>query len=637
MNATAHTTLCRATATDRNAHMTDNATLPRPRPIELLAPARDADTAIEAIRHGADAVYIGASSHGARQSAANGVAEIRRVCRYAHRFGAKVYVTVNTIVYDNELDQVRRLVHDLWRAGADALIVQDMALLEMDLPPIPLHASTQCDTRTPEKARFLEQCGFSQIVLARELTAAEIEEISRTVTTPLEVFVHGALCVSYSGDCQASWVMTGRSANRGECAQICRLKYNLEDAGGNILLRDKHLLSLRDMNRIAHLSTLLQAGVSSFKIEGRLKDAAYVKNVVAAYRRAIDNIIDAQPHKYRRASCGHSETTFIPDLDKSFNRGYTPYFLASTPGKGTLAQFGTPKWIGEHVGEAVRCRNREIEAKLTCRLNNGDGLSYFTRAGEFKGFRVNRAEGNRIFTATATDITPGTALYRNSDTAFTAAMQGHTARRTLALRLTLRPLPWGIALDASPEHGPAVTVTARTEMAPAKTPQEESRGRALRKTGDTCYRVTEITDLLGPVFVPASILSGLRRDAIYALEKAAEATRRPQQRETPEKLPELIRPLTRHDNIANRLSERFYRNLGATALPPSIETAKDSREAETQVMECRYCLRRELGACLKIPGGKSLPSPLYITTGSHRFRLEFDCSRCVMRLWHQNQ
>lgn len=614
----------------------NRSTLPEPRAVELLAPARDADTAIEAIRHGADAVYIGASSHGARQSAANSVADIERVCRYAHRFGAKVYVTVNTIVYDNETEEVRRLVTDLWHAGVDALIVQDMALLEMDLPPIPLHASTQCDTRTPEKARFLQDCGFSQIVLARELSADEIRRVSEAVDAPLEVFVHGALCVSYSGDCQASWVMTGRSANRGECAQICRLKYDLEDASGNKLLRGRHLLSLRDMNRSAQLSELLEAGASSFKIEGRLKDTAYVKNVVSAYRRALDAIIDAHPDRYRRASFGRSDATFTPDLAKSFNRGFTPYFLTRRPGKGEMAQFGTPKWIGEPVGEVIRCRGKEIEARLERTINNGDGLSYFDAGGAFEGFRVNRAEGNRLFLSSEIRLAPGTRLYRNNDTSFNAAMQGNTARRTLSLRFTLRSLPWGIALDAEPEYGPAATVTLATPHDEARSPQEDARRRTLEKTGDTDYRVTGIDDRLGRIFVPASLLTRLRRDAIAALEKGAEAVMRRDTRVRPQKLPALDRELTRHDNISNRLAARFYRKLGATSTPPAIETGKPAREAETRVMECRYCLRRELGACLKTPGGSSLPTPLYITTGNHRLRLEFDCAKCVMRLWHQN-
>lgn len=607
-----------------------------PRPIELLAPARDAETAIEAIRHGADAVYIGAPSHGARQSASNSVADIERVCHYAHRFGAKVYVTVNTIVYDNETEDVRRLVTDLWRAGVDALIVQDMSLLEMELPPIPLHASTQCDTRTPEKAQFLRDCGFSQIVLARELSAKEIAGISEAVDVPLEVFVHGALCVSFSGDCQASWVMTGRSANRGECAQICRLKYDLEDASGNKLLRGRHLLSLRDMNRSALLHELMEAGASSFKIEGRLKDVAYVKNVVAAYRRAIDAIIAAQPDRYRRSSYGATEVTFTPDLAKSFNRGFTPYFLTRRPAKGELAQFGTPKWIGEPVGEVIRNRGKELEVRLERPINNGDGLSYFNTDGSFEGFRVNRAEGNRLFLLSEIQIIPGTRLYRNNDTAFNARMQGDTARRTLTLRFTLRPLPWGIALDAEPEYGPAVTVTLATPHDEARSPQEEARRRVLEKTGDTDYRVTAVDDRLGKVFIPASLLTRLRRDAIEALIKGAEAARTREQRVKPAELPRLDRPLTRHDNIANRLAARFYRKLGATSTPPAIETDRSTREPETRVMECRYCLRRELGACLKTAGGSSLPDPLFITTGNHRLRLEFDCAQCVMRLWHQN-
>lgn len=612
----------------------------KPRPVELLAPAKDKATAIEALRHGADAVYMGASSHGARQAAGNSVNDIAEVARYAHRFGAKVYVTVNTIIYDNELNQVRDLVWDLWRAGADALIVQDMALLEMDLPPIALHASTQCDTRTPEKARFLAQCGFSQIVLARELTAQEIAGVHAATGTPLEVFVHGALCVSFSGDCQASWMVTGRSANRGECAQICRLPFDLEDGEGNKIVRGRHLLSLRDLNRSAQLSALLEAGASSFKIEGRLKDAAYVKNVVAAYRRALDAIINANPEKYVRSSRGTSETTFKPDLAKSFNRGYTEYFLTRTPGKDELANFGSPKWIGEPVGKVIRADGRCIEAKLTCGINNGDGLAYFNSRGSFEGFRVNRAEGNRLFPATTVKPAPGTELYRNNDQRRNAEMAGDTAQRTIGVTMTLRRLPWGIAIDSRTEDGRDISVSEVMELSEARTDQTASRRRILEKTGDTIYRVTAVDDRAGNIFIPASVLTALRRRATGMLDLQSEATVPIELRRKPAaalQLPEGY-TVTRHDNIANRLAEKFYRKAGATGekLAEAIEKrVPDEESRETRVMECRYCLRREMGACLKTEGGKGLPKHLYLVSGKNRFRLEFDCGKCLMRLWYQ--
>ncbi len=339
----------------------------QPRRIELLAPAGNKDVAVAAILHGADAVYIGASSHGARSKASNSVEDIAELVKFAHRFRARVYVTVNTLVYDNEQEQVRRLINDLYRIGVDALIVQDMSILRMDIPPVALHASTQCDTRTPAKAKFLEEVGFSQIVLARALTITEIKEICDTVTVPVECFVHGALCVCYSGRCAASQVSLGRSANRGECAQMCRMPYTLRNGRGEVLEKNKYLLSLRDFNASHRLEYLLEAGVSSFKIEGRLKDADYVKNVTAAYRQALDRIIAAHPDKYIRSSYGMSEVKYTPRLDKSFNRGFTDYFLGNRR-PGAMASLLTPKSMGEEI--------KDIGL-----LHNGDGISFFNIKG----------------------------------------------------------------------------------------------------------------------------------------------------------------------------------------------------------------------------------------------------------------
>lgn len=638
MSATAHTILYPATVIDMKTTV--------PRPIELLAPAKDAETAIQAILHGADAVYMGASSHGARHAAANSVADIARVAAFAHRYGARVYVTVNTIIYDDELADVERLVWDLWRAGADALIVQDMALLMMNLPPIALHASTQCDTRTPAKSRFLQDAGFSQIVLARELSLDEIGAIHRAVSVPLEVFVYGALCVSFSGDCQASFLTTGRSANRGECAQICRYAFDLEDGQGNRIAVGKHLLSLRDMNRIAMLSDLLAAGASSLKIEGRLKDVAYVKNATAAWRAALDRIISENPDKYSHASRGHSNVTFTPDLQRCFNRGYTPYFLKGTPRPGTMASFDTPKWVGQPVGTVVRCAGKVIEARLSTGVNNGDGLGYFDRDGRFAGFRVNRSEGSRLFVAQPVNIAAGTGLYRNNDIRFNALLTGETARRTVDAWLTLRRTPWGLALDARAEgmRG-AVSITRTVEFSPAKTDQRAARRRVLEKTGNTIYTITGIDDHAGDIFIPASVLTAMRREVTELLDTAwACAYRRDMRRKPAENLhlPEGTE-LTRHDNIANRLAAGFYRSLGAMEIPQAIEVAPardritQTGSAETRVMECRYCLRREMGACLKTKDKGNLPRELYLVAGQNRFRLEFDCAKCLMRVWHINR
>lgn len=603
--------------------------------VELLAPARNADIAIAAIDHGADAVYMGAHSHGARSQAANSLDDIRRVVAYAHRFRVKVYVTVNTIVYDNETADVERLVWELYGAGVDALIVQDMGLLEMNLPPIALHASTQCDIRTPAKARFLQDAGFSQLVLPRELSLDEIREFSKAVSVPLEAFVHGALCVSYSGDCQASFVTTGRSANRGECAQICRYRFDLEDAEGHKLVRGKHLLSLKDMNRIGALGDMLEAGVRSFKIEGRLKDAAYVKNVVAAYSMALDAVIAVNPGKWRRASRGVAVHSFVPDVSKSFNRGFTSYFLRDvSPAKGALASLDSPKWIGERVGVVLSVpTSRSIKARIEVPLENGDGLGYFNSDGEFCGFRLNRIDGERLMAAS--DVVPqrGAVLYRNSSKKWNDIIEKDTSRRIIPVYMALRVAGGLLSLEVTDVDGTAVTAVVAVEMQPARSPQCVARRSALAKLGDTEFRLEGLVDECGDLFVPVSVLASLRRDAVDLLRREYEVTYRFDRRRTAVaglRLPKGY-SLSRHDNIANRFAARFYAEVSDAAaedLPMACEctpTATDRR-----VMQTRYCVRRELGACLKTSSGRDLPSPLFLTSGNIRFRLDFDCRQCRM-------
>lgn len=607
----------------------------KPRKIELLAPARNADTAIEAIRHGADAIYIGASSHGARSAAGNSVADIARVVEYAHSFGARVYVTVNTIIYDSELDAVSQLIHELYRIGVDALIVQDLALLRLDLPPIALHASTQTDIRDAAKARFLADAGFSQLVLAREMTLEEMAEIHREVPeVELEAFIHGALCVSYSGDCQAGFATMGRSANRGECPQICRHKFDLLDGDGNRLISGKHLLSLRDLNRSASIAAMLDAGISSLKIEGRLKDVAYVKNVVGAYSQLLDKIIADNPDRYCRASMGRSELTFTPDLDKSFNRGYTDYFTTATRPQRKMASFDTPKWIGQPVGKVTSCKGNRLRAKLSVTIANGDGLGFFDTKREFQGFRVNRAEGDTLILQQPLSVAPGTTLYRNSDRRHTAALEGETARRTIDIDMALRATPSGVALDISDDYGHAASVNAIMELTEARTPQTDNRLQTLSRTGDTIYTLRNLDDRAGNLFIPRSALAALRRDAIEAFDRAKRATYRYDYRrpESPDlHLPEGAR-LTRHDNVANRLARQFYADHGATAIPPAMETAGERPAKGERVMTTRYCLRRECDRCLLTPQGKLWPRDLYLQSGPMRFRLEFNCRDCRMHI-----
>ena len=601
------------------------------RQIELLAPARDAETARQAILHGADAIYIGASSHGARSAAANPVDDIKELAAFAHDFNARIYVTLNTLVYDDEIARVERLIRELYRAEVDALIVQDLGILRMDIPPIELHASTQCDIRTPEKARFLEDVGFSQLVLPRELTIEEIHNIRQATSVPLEAFCHGALCVSYSGDCQAGFVATGRSANRGECPQICRLRYHLVDSEGRELVHGKHLLSLRDMNRSDHIREMLEAGVSSFKIEGRLKDVAYVKNTVAAYRRILDQIIESSDGEYVRSSSGRSETAFTPDLSKSFNRGFTSYFLDNNR-LADMAAKDTPKMVGERIGIVTDRQGRRLKARLDRPLQNGDGLGFFNREGEFSGFRVNRAEGNKILTAGDVEISRGTVLYRNRDKAWDDLLEGETARRTLDVSFRLALSGQLLSLEAKDERGCSVTATAMIDHQDARSPQEEQRRKALSKLGDTIYRLTSLEDTVGQAFIPASTLSSLRRDAVALLDSAWKMTRKIGYRRPEKETSYPAAALSYHENVSNRLSSDFYKNHGVNKIQPAIEVSLP--RDEKRVMQTRYCIRREFGCCLKTLGGRRWKGPLYLETDRGlRYRIEFDCKRCGMDIF----
>lgn len=605
-----------------------------PRKIELLAPARDVATAIEAIKHGADAVYMGAMSHGARAAAGNSLEDIATVVEFAHQFNAKVYITINTIIYNDEIETVERLIHNLYRIGVDALIVQDMGIFRMNIPPIALHASTQCDTRTVEKAKFLEQVGFSQIVLARELSIDEIAEIHNRVNIPLEVFVHGALCVSYSGDCQASWVATGRSANRGECSQMCRLPYNLVDINGVILASKKYLLSLKDLNRSTDIEALLSAGVSSFKIEGRLKDIGYVKNTVAAYRKAIDKAIEAYPEKYQRASTGESTITFTPNLSKSFNRGFTRYFSDDLSASRSMASFYTPKSIGEPVARVKSAKpgGPIIVKELSAELHNGDGLVFLDTDLSFMGFRLNRIDKNTIFPATKVYIENGTTIYRNKDKQWDDELARDTASRVINIEMILRVASDLLILEIDDQRGNTITTSASIELQSAKTPQLEARRRVLEKVGGTIYHITKITDNVGNIFIPASTLAELRRDAIEKLDMA-QRLRYTHDYRLPEDnsaTPPMGTTLSYHDNVSNRLAQQFYTEHGVTKINPALEVQQP--EHELVVMTTRYCLRREMGCCLKSPNAKKLPTHLYLESGHNHFRLDFDCKNCRMKV-----
>lgn len=584
------------------------------RDLELLAPAADKNVAREAILHGADAVYMGGPSHGARKKASNSLADIRETVEFAHRFRARVYVTVNTLVYPHEIREVERLVWNLYLCGVDAIIVQDMSLLRMNLPPIALHASTQCDTRTPEKALFLQEAGFSQIVLARELSLQDIDTICRTAGVPVECFIHGALCVSYSGRCAASQVSVGRSANRGECAQMCRMPYTLRNGRGEVVERDKYLLSLRDFNASELIPQMIEAGVTSFKIEGRLKEADYVKNVTAAYRAIIDKVIASNPGKYRRSSYGESKISFTPRLDKSFNRGFTDYFLNGRK-PASMASLLTPKSMGEIITD-------------TRLLHNGDGISFFNTKGEYEGVGVNRVENGRIIGSRPFRLPPGTEIHRTSDREWLAMLARGTASRTVAVDITLTET----AAHATDERGVSVSVALQCDKAKAEKPMDP---RAIfAKLGNTVYRLREFRNELDrATFIPASQLTALRRRLTDALDACNSATYRFDMRRIENKyFPYPCRVLDKRDNVANHLAESFYRDHKVQDMAYSVETKPEKGEME--VMTTRYCIRRELGCCLKqkiAPEKRArYEGPLSITTGPHRFSLRFNCVDCEM-------
>lgn len=626
------------------------------RKIELLAPAKNLECGIAAIDHGADAVYIGAQRFGARAAAGNSIDDIAVLCRHAHTFGAKVYVTVNTILYNNETDATRRLLTELDGVGVDAVLVQDMGLLELAGADhnFELHASTQTDNRTAEKVAWLHSLGFNRVVLARELSAEEIAEIHRQVPdVELEVFVHGALCVSYSGVCYASQYCFGRSANRGECAQFCRLKFNLKDSDGKEIEHQRHLLSLRDMCRIDNLEILLDAGVTSLKIEGRLKDVAYVKNVVAAYSQKLNGIIDKHPDKYCRASRGRCTYTFIPNLKKTFNRGFTDYFLNGR--RPDIVSFDTPKAMGEYVGKVKELRGNSFNVAGTASFANGDGLCFFNSNHELEGFRVNRVEGNRLFPLSLpAGLRPGMPLYRNNDYEFEKLLSKPSATRKIPITMIFAATESGFSLSAE-----AVTVACDIEKQIAQKPQHDNIVRQLTKLGNTFY-VCDSVNIAGHAdkyFVPSSMLADLRRKLTDALQRSAGVMVRTTidkksesmlGNEEMEKLQTLVWQPEYGSfpylyNISNTLARRFYDRMGLKNHSSAFELKQEKAQKGTQteatdkalVMQCRYCLRHSLGHCVRNGGQPpSWREPLYLELPDKRtFRLEFNCKECQMNIY----
>ena len=598
------------------------------RALELLAPARTADIGVAAVDCGADAVYIAGPAFGARQAAGNPVADIRRLCDYAHRFGARIYVTFNTLVYEEEIPQARRLLQELQDAGVDALIVQDAAVTRLAPEGMILHASTQCAIRTPEKARFTESLGYGRLVLERELSLAQIRAIREAVDAELECFVHGALCVCYSGQCYLSEHLAGRSANRGACVQACRSLYDLEDASGRVLVKNKALLSLKDFNLIHRLEDLAEAGADSFKIEGRLKSVSYVRNVVRAYSDALDALVRRYPGKYRRASFGTLRGGFRPDLKKTFNRDYTELFLDGK--RGEWAAMDAPKSMGEYIGTVDRLRAGVVTVRpanpgLT--LHNGDGFAFVGRDGGIVGFRGDVCEGITIRCKEVSGLKEGMRLYRNIDAEFERKLEADRPVREIGVTLQARLEAGALAVTAVTEDGRTASVEVPAPFEAARDADrmlETVRAQLAKRSGIYAFSVAGV-EADGPVpFMSASFLNGIRRDLASALD-AQPVRRLPLRRGAvrPDPAPEA---LTYKDNIANSVAREIYRERGSAAIEDAFELTH--REG-AEYMRTKYCLRHELGLCPKQKPG-TRPEPLFLLNQGRRLRLDFDCAACEM-------
>ena len=596
--------------------------------MELLAPARTADIGVAAIDCGADAVYIAGPAFGARQAAGNPVADIRRLCDYAHRFGARIYVTFNTLVYEEEIPLARRLLQELQEAGVDALIVQDAAVTRLAPEGMILHASTQCAIRTPEKARFTESLGYGRLVLERELSLEQIRAIRAAVGAELECFVHGALCVCYSGQCYLSEHLAGRSANRGACVQACRSLYDLEDASGRILARNKALLSLKDFNLIHRLEDLAEAGADSFKIEGRLKSVSYVRNVVRAYSDALDALVRRYPGKYRRASFGSLRGGFTPDLKKTFNRDYTELFLDGK--RGEWAAMDAPKSMGEYIGTVDRLRAGVVTVRpdnpgLT--LHNGDGFAFVGRDGGIVGFRGDVCEGFTIRCKEVSGLKEGMRLYRNIDADFERKLEADRPVRELGVTLQARLSAGALAVTAVTEDGREASLAVPAPFEAARDADrmlETVRSQLAKRSGSYAFTVAGV-EVEGAVpFMSASFLNGIRRDLAATLD-AQPVRMLPLRRGVvrPDPAPET---LTYQDNIANSVAREIYRERGSATIEDAFELTH--REG-VEYMRTKYCLRHELGLCPKQRPG-TRPEPLFLLNNGRRLRLDFDCAACEM-------
>ncbi|MBI3284341.1 MAG: U32 family peptidase [Burkholderiales bacterium] len=618
--------------------------------LELLSPAKTAEIGREAILHGADAVYIGGPGFGARHNAGNEVGEIAQLVEFAHRYHARIFVTMNTIMHDAELEAARRQIHQLYEAGVDALIVQDMGLLELDIPPIQMHASTQCDIRSAAKAKFLGQAGFSQLVLARELTIEQIKTIKAATDTPLEYFVHGALCVAYSGQCYISHADNGRSANRGDCSQACRLPYTLSDGEGRVVAYEKHLLSMKDNDQSRNLEALLDAGIQSLKIEGRYKDMGYVKNITAHYRLLLDEILERRP-EFTRASSGVSRIAFTPDVDKNFHRGHTDYFANGR--LDDIGAFDSPKYVGLHLGYVTRLGKDFFELEANEAMANGDGLNYMHKR-EVAGIQANTVErvgagenGDvwRVFPnekmAELAGLKAGIAINRNRDHRWEAALTKKSAERRIPLWLTLSDAADGLRLQISDADGvnSEVAVPLALEAAQHAEKAEASLRDSLAKLGNTMFEAAQVNlHLQQPWFVPSSAINALRRDAVAAHEAARLAAwQRPQRKAATE--PPAIYPettLTYLANVYNAKARAFYEKHGAQLIAAAYEAHEEA--GAVSLMITKHCLRFSFKLCPKqakgVQGvqGQVRAEPMTLVSGEEKYTLKFDCKPCEMHV-----
>ena len=600
------------------------------RKIELLAPAKNLICGKEAILHGADAVYIGAPQFSARATAGNSIEDIRSMAAFAHDYFAKVYVALNTILNDSELKTAEQICWDVYRAEADALIIQDMGLLELNLPPLPLHASTQTDNRTVEKVQFLEKIGFSQIVLAREVSLEQMTEIARNTTAKLEVFVHGSLCTSYSGQCYISQRLYGRSANRGECAQCCRLPYTLLDASGKTIGNtQKHWLSLKDLNQSGYLEAILETGVHSLKIEGRLKEASYVKNVTAYYRQQLDQLFEKRP-EFMASSSGKCRFGFTPDPNKSFNRGFTSYFL--TGKTRPIHAVDSPKSIGESIGNVRDIGKNYFTLPGNTPIHNGDGLCFFDKNKSLQGFRVNRVENQQIFPAKMPCLNRGTSIFRNVDQAFEKQLSQSSSERKIAVDLILGECSFGLSLTAIDEELSQVCVTVPCSLEDAQKDQRENILTQLSKLGNTIFRLNKLKiQLYGKRFIPSSLLNELRQKVIESLVSVRKITRLyPVSTIQPTSHPFPVNVLNYSGNVANEASRQFYTRHGVEKIEPAFEL-KTPRQ-QVPLMRTKYCILYHLGYCKQLAEGKQMPwrEPLYLIHNGIRLELQFDCEECGM-------